>query len=314
MAAVVVASLVGAAINRIDGPATADVEADRVAGVIVTDPDVVGGPSLDPFVCRDYRASVAGRVSDPSLSEISGMARGRRDESVLWVHEDSGAPPVVHALGLDGTMRKTFRLAGAAAKDWEDMSIGPGPEAGVHYLYLGDVGDNGKKRDSIVVYRVPEPAVTGAGSATLSGVESITLRYPNGPYNSEAIAVGADGTIYVITKSKGTKVYMAPFPQSTSSVITMREVPAGILASRTDMSGADIRMDGRALIVRGYRSAWTWPIRPGESMETTLARTPCTTPGFRDETQGESVGFLANDGSYTTTGEMSRAPVRQFTR
>ena len=80
------------------------------------------------------------------------------------------------------------------------------------------------------------------------------------------------------------------------------------------MSGADVRMDGRALIVRGYRGAWTWPIKPGESMATTLARTPCTTPTFREEKQGEAIGFLANDGSYTSTGEMSGAPVRQYRR
>lgn len=79
------------------------------------------------------------------------------------------------------------------------------------------------------------------------------------------------------------------------------------------MSGADIRMDGQALIVRGYRDAWTWPIRPGESMATTLARTPCSTPTYRPEIQGEAIAFLANDGSYATTGEMSRTPVRHFT-
>jgi len=314
VAAAMFAAVASAAIGQIDDAATVDVQAVRVGDVVPGDDAVPGGPSLDPFVCRDYRASVAGSVSDPTLTEISGMARGRRDESVLWVHEDSGAKPDVHALRLDGTVRKTFRLAGANAKDWEDMAIGPGPAPGVHYLYLGDVGDNAKKRDSIVVYRVPEPAVSGGGMSTLSGVESITLKYPNAPYNSEAMAVGADGTIYVITKSAGTRVFMARFPQSTSGVTTMQEVPAGTLASRTDMSGADIRMDGQALIVRGYRSAWTWPIEPGESMATTLARTPCLTPGFRDEKQGESIAFLANDGSYTTTGEMSRAPVRQFTR
>lgn len=310
-------AVVAAAVTEINTAATVRVVAERVSTPVPPPPPAPGGsggPSLDPFVCREYRASVVGTVSDPTLTEISGMARGRRDESVLWVHEDSGAKADVHALSLDGTVRQTFRLAGVTAKDWEDMAIGPGPVADVNYLYMGDVGDNGKKRDNIVVYRVREPAVTGGGLTTLSGVDSITLKYPGARYNSEAMAVGADGTIYVITKSNGTKVYMAPYPQSTSQVITMREVPAGTLASRTDMSGADIRMDGRALIVRGYRSAWTWPIKLGEPMETTLARTPCTTPGFRDEKQGESIGFLANDGSYTTTGEMSRAPVRHFTR
>lgn len=321
VAVLAVASIAAAAIVEINGPATVDVKARRVQTPVprpvpppVSPPGVVGGPSSNPFVCVNYKASVAGRVSDPSLTEISGMARGRRDPSVLWVHEDSGAKPDVHALTLDGKVRKTFRLAGVTATDWEDMAIGPGPKPGVHYLYLGDVGDNGKKRDNIVVQRVPEPAVRGSGMTTLSGVQSIRLKYPGARYNSEAMVVGPDGTIYVITKSRSTKVFMAPYPQSTTGVTTMREVPAGTLGSRTDMSGADFRMDGRALIVRGYRSAWTWPIKPGESMATTLSRTPCTTPGYRDEKQGESIAFLANDGSYTTTGEMSQAPVRQFTR
>ncbi len=273
-----------------------------------------GGPALDPFVCRDYEHSVAGNVSDASMTEISGMARGRRDPSVLWVHEDSGAKPDVHALSLDGRVRQTFRLAGVSAKDWEDMSIGPGPSPGVNYLYLGDIGDNGKKRDFITVHRVPEPRVTGGARASLPDFDSIRLRYPDGPANSEAMAVGIDGTIYVITKSKTTRVYMAPYPQSTSSIVTMTKVPAGKLGPKVDMSGADIRMDGRAIIIRGYRMAWTWPMRLGEPMQTVLAREPCKTPTYRPEKQGESIAFLGNDGSYTTTGEKSRAPIRHYTR
>lgn len=270
-------------------------------------------PGLDPFVCRTYTASVAGTVSDASLNEISGMARGRRDTSVLWVHNDSGAKADVHALTLTGQARQTFRLTGATARDWEDMDVGPGPVAGTNYLYMGDIGDNGKKRPNITVYRVPEPAVTGSATLTsLAGTEALVAKYPDGPHNAEAMAVGADGTIYVITKEKVTRVYALPFPQSTTGVTTMVPIAAGTLGSRTDMSGADIRPDGRALIVRGYRNAWQWPINVGESMATTLQRTPCNTPTFRDEKMGEAIAFLGNDGSYTSSGEMVHAPVRQY--
>jgi hypothetical protein len=48
-------------------------------------------------------------------------------------------------------------------------------------------------------------------------------------------------------------------------------------------------------------------------MATTLARTPCLTSTYRDERQGEAIAFLANDGSYATTGEWSPAPIRHFT-
>jgi len=277
-------------------------------------PMQIGGPSLDPFVCRTYTHSVAGTVDDAALNEISGMSRGRRDESVLWVHEDSGAKADVHALTLAGHARQTFRLDGVTAKDWEDMDIGPGPQAGVNYLYMGDIGDNGKKRPNITINRVPEPAVTGAAGITpLAGTQQIVARYPDGPHNAEAMAVGADGTIYIFTKETTTKVYVLPYPQSTTSVTTMTKIASGTVGPKTDVSGADIRQDGRALIVRGYRNAWTWPINLGESMATTLARTPCLTNTYRDEKQGEAIAFLGNDGSYTSTGEMVNPPIRKYT-
>ncbi len=277
-------------------------------------------PSSDPFVCASFTPRIVGNVTNASLTEISGMARGRTDRSVLWVHEDSGAAPEVHAMSLEGAFRQTFRLAGATARDWEDMAVGPGPSPGVHYLYMGDIGDNGRSRDTITIWRAPEPAVTGGATATIGGAEGIVARYPRGARNAEAMAVGADGTIYVITKDKidrtgnDTEIYAIPYPQSTSGVTTMQQIPAGTLGrtDRFDRSGADIRPDGRALIVRGYKAAAIWPIVPGESMATTLSREPCNADLDRDESFGEAVAFLGNDSSYITTNEATRGPIRHY--
>ena len=85
---------------------------------------------------------------------------------MLWAHEDSGAGPDVVALSFSGQTRQTFRLEGVSARDWEDMDVGPGPAPGVSYLYLGDIGDNGKSRPNITIQRVPEPAVAGAAGIT----------------------------------------------------------------------------------------------------------------------------------------------------
>jgi len=46
------------------------------------------------------------------------------------------------------------------------MAAGPGPERGKSYLYLGDIGDNNEARAEIVVYRVPEPALTDTRKLT----------------------------------------------------------------------------------------------------------------------------------------------------
>jgi hypothetical protein len=210
-------------------------------------------------------------------------------------------------------VRQTFRLSGATATDWEDMDVGPGPQAGTHYLYMGDIGDNGKKRDTISVWRVPEPAVGGGGLTSLGGVAHIEARYPDGAHNAEAMAVGADGTIYVITKAKTTDIYAIPYPQSTSGVTTMTKVASGTLAPAVDRSGADVRPDGRAIIIRGYKAAQVWGIVPGEPMATTLSREPCKVDIADNENFGEAIGFLGNDGSYVTTTEAVNAPIRFYT-
>jgi hypothetical protein len=269
-------------------------------------------PSVDPFDCRTFSGSIVGNVSDGSLKEISGIARGRRDRSVLWVHQDSGAKADVTALSLTGQVRQTFRLDGAGARDWEDMDVGPGPQAGTHYLYMGDIGDNGKQRDTISVWRVPEPALTGSGITTIGGVAHIEARYPDGAHNAEAMAVGADGTIYVITKAKTTDIYAIPYPQSTTGVTTMTKIASGTLAPAVDRSGADVRPDGRAIIIRGYKAAQVWGIVPGESMATTLSREPCKADIADNENFGEAIGFLGNDGSYVTTTEAVNAPIRFY--
>ena len=59
--------------------------------------------------------------------------------------------------------RAIYALDGATAIDWEDIAIGPGPQAETPYLYVGDIGDNAERRPNIVVYRVAEPKVVGGG-------------------------------------------------------------------------------------------------------------------------------------------------------
>jgi len=141
---------------------------------------------------------------DPAVDESSGLAASRRQPGLLWTHNDSGDDPVVYCADRQARSCGAWRVAGAAARDWEDMAAGPGPRAGQSYLYLGDIGDNGRNRDQVVVYRVPEPAAPaapGAGRGTTEPAERIPLRYADGPRNAEALLVHpTTGDIYVVVK------------------------------------------------------------------------------------------------------------------
>ena len=53
----------------------------------------------------------------------------------------------------------TFYLEGVEQIDFEDITIGNGPDPDISYIYLGDIGNNHYARNELYVYRFPEPTV-----------------------------------------------------------------------------------------------------------------------------------------------------------
>jgi len=192
-------------------------------------------------------------LQDPRIVESSGLAKSRYTKGRLWTANDSGGGTTLYEVGRKGKTVRTFELTGASHKDWEGMArsvIG-----GVSYLYVGDIGDNGKKRSSIFVHRVKEPK-PGRPGGSLTRYKTYEFRYPDGAHNAEGLMV-QPGThrIFIVSKVKGRDgaIYRAPSTPSTTSVNTLTRVgsaPAG-------MSDAVFLKDGR-FILRGYVNGWLY--------------------------------------------------------
>ncbi len=253
-----------------------------------------------------------GVVAEPAVREASGIAAGRRNPGVWWVHNDSGDSARVFAMGDDGRALGQFTLAGAAARDWEDIAVGPGPVPGVAYLHVGDIGDNSAVRPSVVVYRVAEPAVPGpVGTRSLTGVEALTLTYPDGPRDAEALLVDpVSGDLFVIAKTWTGRagVYRAPagLAAGSSTVLTLvGTFPLGIV------TGADVTPLGDVVAVRTYGSVVLYRRAPGTGLGAAFAGPSCVGPSA-SEAQGEAVGFLPDGSGYLTVSEGAGVAIRRF--
>ena len=128
-----------------------------------------------------------GQIANPEINESSGLVASRTTPGAYWTHNDSGDGPFIYALNTRGESLGTFRVTGATANDWEDISAGPGPQPNRSYLYIGDIGDNNANRRDIVVYRVPEPELTAADKNSTkkhpratAPAEAIRFVYPDG--------------------------------------------------------------------------------------------------------------------------------------
>lgn len=255
------------------------------------------------------------------LGEISGMVASRTAPGVFWVHNDSGDSARVYAMREDGTLLGTYTLSGASAEDWEDIAIGPGPEAGRDYVYVGDVGDNARKREFVVVYRILEPSVAVNQSPitqSVEGVESFVLRYPEAPgkvYNCEAMVVDpADGSVYLVTKQaegENTAYLFQAASLNAGGPTPLVQVGSIALGATryAKVTGADIRPGGGEVVLRMYGGVKLWQYTGTPNLGTVLAGESCAVPA-RIEPQGEAIAFGADGGDLYTTSEQSNGEVQ----
>ena len=257
-----------------------------------------------------------GTVKPDSLDELSGVAVSRRNPGVLWVHNDKGGDPRVYALDWTGRLLGKYEMEGASDRDYEDIAIGPGPEPGVHYVYVGNIGDNDEKYDSVFIYRFPEPAVsldqTGK-KYIVSGVEQIELVYPFGPRDAEALMVDVNGDIYLVTKyRKPAELYVARYPQTLGQPNLLERLCYVYVEWRDSNSrtatGGDISANGGLITLRGRNAAFLWIRRAGQTVAEALSEPPVEMPLVWQE-QGEAIAFTPDAMGCITLSEGENQPI-----
>lgn len=269
------------------------------------------------LLCDEAVGATASRLSDPALREVSGLVASR-DDDVLWVHNDSGDGPRVYAIDHSGALLASFEVQGAEASDWEDIALGPGRRRGHDDLYVGDIGDNRKVRDTVAVYRFEEPILDREAPASpllVAGpAERLELRYPDGPHDAETLLVDPrSGDLFVVTKEATGRsgVYRAPAPLTPGSVAGLERVATLDLGLGGLATGGDVSPEGDAIAVRTYLSVLVWGRAPGEGVGDALGRRPCAGP-LTPEVQGEAVGFAPDGESYFTTSEGEGSRVHRW--
>jgi len=261
-----------------------------------------------------------GEVNIAGLTEVSGVAASRNNSNVLWTHNDSGHPAVAYAIDTFGRLLGNYNVPGNM--DTEDIAIGPGPIANVSYIYVGDIGDNSAARPSIKIYQIPEPAVyarqyTNPPTVTPKGVRTITLTYPDGPRDAEALMVdSATGDLFIITKESPARVYTASKSQLDTNIsfglTFLQALNIGF------PNGADISASGNEIVVRHENFARLWLRANGQDVATALNGTPIAIPvtgTANGEPNGEAIGFDAVGRGYFTLSDSSvTQPLRYFPR
>ncbi|MBU0678023.1 MAG: hypothetical protein KJ626_07880, partial [Verrucomicrobia bacterium] len=246
-----------------------------------------------------------GTVQCYDIDEVSGIAASRLNPGVYWVHNDSGDPNRIFALNEQGGLLGVYYIDGFAARDWEDIAVGPGPVDGVNYIYIGNIGDNYAQYDYKYVGRIPEPVVDlnqGAVTQTLYGVETITLTLPDQRRDTETVMVDPwTKDLFIVSKRENNvNVYRAAYPQPTGGAVVTME-----LVNTLDLGwivGGDISPSGTQIIMKHGAYAYQWCREPGQTISQALSVAPNSVP-YVQEQQGEAICWTAAEDGYFTLSE-----------
>ncbi|HUS09575.1 MAG TPA: hypothetical protein VMZ30_03840 [Pyrinomonadaceae bacterium] len=267
-----------------------------------------------------------GVLSHKEVSESSGLVSSRTTPGLYWTHNDSGDGPFLYAFDSQGAPKGVWRVSGATARDWEDLAIGPGPERGINYLYIGDIGDNRVARAELRVYRVPEPVITPADASSTKAnpistkdPEIIRLRYPDGRHDAEALLVHpVSGNIYIVIKVpfEDPVIYEARAPLSTAEVTTMDRIGEIRLTAFFGglITGGDISPDGSRVALCDYDQGYELVLPDAGAPFNEIWKQPLQPIDIGERKQGEAIGYRLDGRALLATSEGKRSPLFQVVR
>ena len=254
------------------------------------------------------------QVSIDGLVESSGIAASHQRAGVFWSHNDGEGGPYLYAFNARGKSLGRVRVTGVKMYDWEDMAIGPRNE-----IYIGDIGDNDRKRKQVVIYKVPEP---DPGATETKQATAITLRYPDGPHDAEALIVHPrTGDIYIVTKARGsdTKTGVYKAPADAKSPVLLKHVADVDLPNESTImlvlgriTGGAVSPDGSRVVLCDYFRAYEAMVPSGNFDGVWKKTWRAIDIGKR--TQGEGITYRRDGKALIATSEGNTFPLIEVER
>lgn len=243
------------------------------------------------------------------VKETSGLALV---EGVLYTHNDRGNTNHLFSVDRDsGNVTAVIELSNGVNVDWEDLALSDS------HLFVGDMGNNDGDRKDLSIYRIPNTSLNGSGNRAVQHDGVIRFHYPEQSifimddhnFDCEAMIYRGDH-LYLFTKHRAddrTNLYRIPAEPSEDeySAELLSSFPAG-----GRITGADIRSDGRMVVLCGYNKSddvFLWVLSDFENDQFFSGKKRRISLGtFSAIGQVEALTFHSNNALYITSEKVKK--------
>jgi hypothetical protein len=243
------------------------------------------------------------KLENNQLEEISGGAASVNNPGLFWLHNDSGNSADLYL--VDDSLRVLFTCSiPVENRDWEDMAIGPGPQAGKSYIYLGEIGDNDSKYSQKYIYRFEEPQWDKASKTfAVTDVDTITFQLEDRNKDTETLMIDpASSDLYIISKRDDPNtLYQIRYPYSTDSTVIAKKL---FNLPFTQIVSGDFSPDGKGILIKNYEHVYYWENTNGISVPELMKQQPREVP-YEKEPQGETIMWARDNSGFYTVSEIN---------
>lgn len=245
------------------------------------------------------------KLKSKKLQEISGLESSSNNPHLLWVHNDSENKAEIYLIDEHLEIKLTCELQGVENRDWEDISVGPGPDSTKSYVYVGDIGDNEAQYQYKYIYRFEEPkwSENQDKKIVITDFDRITFQLPDERKDTETLILdSASKNLYVISKREDpVYLYELKYPYSAGDTATATKL---LSLPFTKVVGGDLSADGKELLLKNYSQVFHWRSSVKKSIAELLKEPPKTIP-YEIEPQGESIAWSYDSRGFYTLSEVN---------
>ena len=239
-----------------------------------------------------------GKIENDEINEASGIVASRKNPRIIWTHNDRGGKDRIFGINYHGEHIIEIWLDNCEFFDPEDIAIIN--IDGEDFILLGDIGDNKAKRDEIYLYLIPEMKIdpnASNQSLTLTNINKITLQYPDGKRDSEALTVLPNNKIMVISKrDQANRFYTGEIDLNKSKTTLEYQFELPI----TKTVGADMLDNGDYFIFKTYDNVYSMLFDEDRELPNVLTLKALP---YEVEPQGEAICWDLEGNGYFTLSE-----------
>ncbi|WP_338732735.1 hypothetical protein [Mangrovimonas cancribranchiae] len=180
-----------------------------------------------------------------NLKEVSAVETITQSD-LYWVIEDSGNDNVLYGLDDTGNLISEVRILNSKNKDWEDLT-----SDNLGNIYIGDFGNNSKKRKKFQIYKVTNPQ-----DKTETTAEVIEFKLPKKMKSEDFEGFFLyQNYFYIFSKEKKSAIMIKvknEIGEQKAKFVTKFKLKG----KKTKITSADISSDGKTVILLNHDKLW----------------------------------------------------------